>query len=122
MHHPDPERDRVVRIINLNRFSVNKNLARIGFVKAISDPHDRRFPRAVFPDNRVNRAFFDLHRNVVVGNDISESFCNIFKFEHFFQIFTTFFRNQFSILSIFQISASTFKESSMISASVVCKS
>ncbi len=83
MNHPDSERNRIVRIIYLDSFPVNQNLARIGFIKPVSDPHNRRFPRAVFPDNRVNGPAFDLHRNVVIGDHVAECFCNITKFKHF---------------------------------------
>jgi hypothetical protein len=47
-------------------------------VKAVSDAHDRRFPRAVFADDRVDRALFDPDRDVVVGDDAAEGFGDVF--------------------------------------------
>ena len=84
MHHADPQRDRVVRIPDQRRLPVNIYLAAVSFIKAVCDPHDRRFSSSILTDDRMDSALFDLDRNVVIGDNITEGFCDVTEFEHGF--------------------------------------
>ena len=84
MDHADAEGDRVVRILDRDRLAVDQDLAAVGVIKAIRDPHDRRFAGTVLANDGVDRALLDRHRNVVIRDDIAEGFCDVSEFEHFY--------------------------------------
>ena len=80
MDHADAERDRIVRIADRYGLSVKNYLALIRIVKAIDDLHRRRFSGSVFSNDRMDRAFMNRQRHVVVGNTIAvKNFSDVFK-------------------------------------------
>ena len=66
-----------MRVSDLDRLAVKEYLARIGPIETVRDLHDRRFPRPVLADDRVDRALLDTERNVVVGDDAAEGLCYV---------------------------------------------
>ena len=71
--HADAQRDGIVRPPDLADLAVDQNLAAVGRVEAIGDPHGRRLARAVLADDGVDGAGLDRDVDVVVGEDAAET-------------------------------------------------
>jgi len=82
MHHADAQSDRVMRIFDLDRFSVDQYLAAVRSLEPVNDLHRRRFSGAVLANDRMYRRFFDLQRNVLVRDRFAKCFAYVFKFKH----------------------------------------
>ena len=75
-YHADARADRGHGIGDLDRLAVDQNLAAIGFVEAVQDRHQRRFPGPVFADNAVDRALLNRQVDVLVGLNRAECLRN----------------------------------------------
>jgi hypothetical protein len=80
--HADTESDRIVRICDLNALPINKYLAAVGVLKAVSYAHDRRFAGTILTDDRVDGSLFNFDRNVVICDDGTEGLCDVLEFKH----------------------------------------
>ena len=60
---------------------VDKNLTRVGLIEPVQDAHQRRFTRAVFPNDTVDRARHHADGNVFIGLDRPEGLGNSDKFD-----------------------------------------
>ena len=75
-HHADAGANGALAVGDGGQFAIHKDLAGIGFVKAIQDRHQRRLARAVFADDAVNGAFRHGDVDVFVGLNRTEGFGN----------------------------------------------
>src|ERR1051325_12202085 len=80
--HADAERDCVVRRFDVARLAVDDDLAAVGGVKAVSDTHRRRLPRAILADDGVNRPRLNDYVDLIVSENVAESFVYLSEFEH----------------------------------------
>ena len=72
MHHADAEVVCVVRVLYLDLDAVLFDDALLGLIQTEKHAHQGRFSRAVFAEQRVYLALFELKRNIVVGDDAGE--------------------------------------------------
>src|SRR5688572_23332779 len=86
MDHADAERDGIERALDALTLAVDQNFAAVGCVKAVRDPHGRRFARAVLADDGVNGARLDRDVDVVVGENAAEALRDASKLEHYWNI------------------------------------
>ena len=76
--------------INLNFFSVNKNFAFLGFVNAAQYLNQRGFARAVFAEQRVDFARFQLQLHIFQCINARKALMNILHFkQHVFAHLTS---------------------------------
>src|SRR5262245_49009304 len=120
VNHSDAQRDRVMRISDISLAAIDKYLAAVGVVKAVRYPHDGRFARTVLADDRVDRAFVDRDRDVVIGNNAPESLCNVLQFKHLY--FAIASVTLISPVPIFVLASSTFWITSGGMSSLLCSS
>ena len=66
-----------MRRANLAHLAIDQNLAAIGGVETISDAHRRRFSRAVFTGDRVNRSRPDFKAHPVIRQHGAEAFGDV---------------------------------------------
>ena len=62
VHHPDAERDRIVRVPDARLFPLYAGSARVGLVEAEEDVHEGRLAGAVLAEERVDLAAPDVER------------------------------------------------------------
>src|SRR5687767_1464784 len=82
--HPYSVGDRIVWILDRCWFAIHQDLAAIGVIKPISDPHDGRLTGTVLAHDRMYRAFMNSDRNVIVRDHGPKSLGYISKFQHVF--------------------------------------
>src|SRR6266446_2588584 len=63
VNHADPKGNGIMGITDVDFFPSNENFSAVGVVKAVENPHERRFPSPVFSDEAVNLLFMDDKRN-----------------------------------------------------------
>ncbi len=78
---PMPARDRGLAVGDLGLLAVDEDLARVGFVEAVEDRHQRRLAGAVFADDPVDRARHDADRDVLVGLHRAEGLGDAVEFD-----------------------------------------
>src|SRR6266567_1050888 len=71
-----------MRRANLAHLAVDQNLAAIGGVETVSDAHRRRFSRAVFTDDRMNRSRRDFEAHPVIRQNGAEAFRDVSQLDH----------------------------------------
>ena len=69
MHHADAQRRGVVGVVDSDLLPVFADNAALGLIEAEKDAHQRRFARAVFAQQGVYFALFELEGHVIVGLD-----------------------------------------------------
>ena len=62
--------------------AVDKDLAAVGGVKAVSDAHRRRLTRAILTNDGMNRSRLNDDVDLIVSQNIAEAFCDLSEFEH----------------------------------------
>ena len=77
MHHADAQTVRVVWVLDLDLLPVFPDNALFRLVHAEQHAHQRGFARAVFPQQGVDLALFQLQRYVVVCDDTRELFGDV---------------------------------------------
>ena len=70
VHHADAERGGIIGVVDLDGLAVFADLARLRLVQAEEHAHERGFAGAVFTEQGVDLALFELQGDVVVGLDI----------------------------------------------------
>ena len=85
-HHADASANGALAVGDGGKLAVDKNLAGVGFVKAVQDRHQGRFARAIFADDAVDRAARHGDIDVAVGLHRTKSLRYAFKFDGIRQI------------------------------------
>ncbi len=80
-HHTDAGADGGLTVGDGGELAVDENLARVGFVKAVEDRHQCRFPGTVFTDDAVNGAFRHGDVDVAVGLHGAEGLGDAFELD-----------------------------------------
>ena len=80
MHHADAQRVRVVRVFDMDDLSVFADFAFFRLIHAKEHAHQSGFARAVFAQQRVDLALFELQGNIVVGDNSRKFLGNV---QHF---------------------------------------
>src|SRR5262249_16066641 len=76
VHHAEPESYCVSWPVDLPDFSVDQYLTLVGRVEPVEDVHRGGLARAVFTDDRVNRAIDYRDAYVIIGDEGAEAFCD----------------------------------------------
>ncbi len=84
MHHADAKTVGVVGVMNLDDLAVFQNFTLFRLVHAKQYAHQRRLASAVFSQKRMDLAFFELQRNIIVGHNPGENFGNMAHFNDIF--------------------------------------
>ena len=72
VHHADPRRERFLRATDGGRRAAHEDLAAVGTVVAVEDPHQRRLAGAVLAYDAVDRAGPNRQRDIPVRVDLAE--------------------------------------------------
>mgnify|MGYP007101896562 CR=1 FL=1 len=83
MYHADAELIGVIRVVDLNLFPVFQDLPLFWLIQAEQDRHQRRFSCSVFAQQGVDLTFFQLERDIIIGDDAGEPLRNM---QHFYCI------------------------------------
>ena len=75
--HADAERVGIVRVLDGHDLSILFDDALLGLVQTEEHAHERGLARAVFAQQGMDLALFELKRNVVVGDNTGESFGDV---------------------------------------------
>ena len=75
--HADAQIVGIVGVVDLDLLPVLADLALLRLIQPEKHAHERGLSRAVFTQKGVDLAFFQLQRDVVVGNDAGEPFGDI---------------------------------------------
>ena len=75
--HADAERVGIVRVLDGHDLAVLLDGALLGLVQTEEHAHERGFACAVFAQQGMDLALFELKRNVVVGDNTGESFGDV---------------------------------------------
>ena len=75
--HADAERVGIVRVLDGHDLSILFDDALLGLVQTEEHAHERGFACAVFAQQGMDLALFELKRNVVVGDNTGESFGDV---------------------------------------------
>ena len=97
MHHADAQVVGVVGIVDPDLDSVLFDRSFFRLIQAEKHAHQSGFTRAVFSQKRMDLPMPELKRDIIVGDDPRESFCNM---QHFNGIFT--------LMHLFQCAAPAF--------------
>ena len=60
MHHADPKRIRIVRVVDLHDFPTLQNLTGVRLIEAKKHAHQRRFPRPILAEEGMNLTALQL--------------------------------------------------------------
>ena len=82
VHHADAERGGIIGIVDLDGLAVFADLARLRLVQAEEHAHERGFSGAVFTEQGVDLALFELQGDVVVGLNTGELLGDVKHFDH----------------------------------------
>ena len=82
VHHADAERGGIIGVVDLDGLAVFADLARLRLVQAEEHAHERGFAGAVFTEQGVDLALFELQGDVVVGLDTGELLGDVKHFDH----------------------------------------
>ena len=82
VHHADAERGGIIGVVDLDGLAVFADLARLRLVQAEEHAHERGFAGAVFTEQGVDLALFELQGDVVVGLDARELLGDVKHFDH----------------------------------------
>src|SRR5829696_1468364 len=80
--HAEAECDGVVRRFDVDRLTIDENLAAIGGVETVGDPHRRRLTGAILTYDGMDRSRLNDDVDVVVRKNIAEAFRDVSEFEH----------------------------------------
>ena len=72
VHHADAKRVGVVRVLDLDLFAIFLDNAFFRLIQTEQYAHQGRFTGAVFAQQRMDLAFAQLQRDIVVGLDTGE--------------------------------------------------
>ena len=81
VHHADAQRVGVVRVFDMDYLPVFADFALFRLIHAKEHAHQGGFARAVFAQQRVNLAFFELKGDIVVGDNARKLFGNAQHFD-----------------------------------------
>ena len=73
VHHPHARVDRGARGAEPHLLALDQDLALVGVVEPVEDVHQRRLPRAVLAEERMDLAFDEIEADVVVRDDPGEA-------------------------------------------------
>ena len=82
VHHADAERGGIIGVVDLDGLAVFADLARLRLIQAEEHAHERGFAGAVFTEQGVDLALFELQGDVVVGLDARELLGDVKHFDH----------------------------------------
>ncbi len=85
--HADPQGDGVVGALQPADLAVHHDVARVGRVEAVGDPHGRGFAGAVLAHDGVDGARLDREADAVVRQDVAESLGDFAKLDHRVQVY-----------------------------------
>ena len=73
--------NRGLAVRDVGLFTGDKDVAFVGFVESVKDRHQRRFARAVFPDDPMDRAGHNADRDVFIGLYRTKGLGNAFQLD-----------------------------------------
>ena len=77
VHHADAKRVGVVRVLDLDLFAIFLDNAFFRLIQTEQYAHQGRFTGTVFAQQRMDLAFAQLQRDIVVGLDTGELLCDV---------------------------------------------
>ena len=77
VHHADAKRVGVVRVLDLDLFAIFLDNAFFRLIQTEQYAHQGRFTGTVFAQQRMDLAFAQLQRDIVVGLDTWELLCDV---------------------------------------------
>ena len=83
MHHADAEAVGIVGIFYLDLSAVFFDNALLCLIQAEQNAHKRALARAVFTEQSMYLAFFELEGNIIVGDYARKALCYV---QHFYRI------------------------------------
>ena len=79
--HADAVADRFARGADPHRLAIDADFARVGFIEAVEDRHQRRFAGPVFADDAVDDSALDREIDVIVGVNRAEALVDADQFD-----------------------------------------
>ena len=83
MHHADAEAVGIIGVFDLDLFAVFFDNALLCLIQAEQNAHKRALARAVFAEQSMYLAFFELKGNIIIGDYARKALCYM---QHFYRI------------------------------------
>ncbi|MMZ66351.1 hypothetical protein D1872_288400 [compost metagenome] len=82
MNHTYPQLDRLIGVINLNRFPTDLNRTFIRLIQAKQNIHQSRFTGTILAEQSMNLPFTQRQTNRIICHNAGKTFCDLLQLDN----------------------------------------